>query len=84
MALDVGSRSGVSSTLWTTLLIARSSRKSDPVHSPSVIHCCQHRYLSLRPRWPKFDQPFFNSPYQSPSAARTAAGYVLGILSIFF
>ncbi|GFV10862.1 hypothetical protein TNCV_4706291 [Trichonephila clavipes] len=50
----------------------------------SVIHCCQHRAttISLRPRW----RPFYSTnlllwrplygPYQSPSAARTAAGYV--------
>ncbi|GFU30213.1 hypothetical protein TNCV_1765541 [Trichonephila clavipes] len=53
---------------------------------PSVIHCCQHRAttISLRPRWRPirlFDQPAslrpIIRPYQSPSAARTAAGYVL-------
>ncbi|GFY25888.1 hypothetical protein TNCV_1916381 [Trichonephila clavipes] len=53
---------------------------------PSEIHCCQHRAttISLRPRWRPirlFDQPAslrpIIRPYQSPSAARTAAGYVL-------
>ncbi|GFT70595.1 hypothetical protein TNCV_1133481 [Trichonephila clavipes] len=54
---------------------------------PSVIHCCQHRAttISLRPRWRPirpFDQPASLRPIirplsKSPSAARTAAGYVL-------
>ncbi|GFV90470.1 hypothetical protein TNCV_50451 [Trichonephila clavipes] len=54
---------------------------------PSVIHCYQHRSnyhiaptevaadTSIRPTC--FSEAYYTAPYQSPSAARTAAGYVL-------
>ncbi|GFX41539.1 hypothetical protein TNCV_3490761 [Trichonephila clavipes] len=90
---DVGSSSQLRDVVGAevaTLLIARSSRsfvflgRPDPLRRytlPSVIHCCQHRAttISLR-RWRPirlFDQPASLRPNQSPSAARTAAGYVL-------